>query len=170
MGDGVKIRYQIRGFEKLEKFLDKLPRGTIRTALSAIGEYVIGNESHGLRHDEPQKYISRKQAGYKTSPAQMRYFFAVGILENVNGTIKLNHYKRTGETAKAYNYVETNSGYGISIRNDKAAAVWTRSDTRQTTQHAMAGRRTVTKVIMDNMQGALRHAGAKIKEWLAQNK
>jgi hypothetical protein len=95
----------------------------------------------------------------------MRYFFAVGILENTGNGIKLNRYKRTGETAAAWNY-RARDAWRYTIYNPKPGAYWTRDENGQTRQHAMAGRRKVTKVIADNMKGAIRHALAAVNKWL----
>lgn len=160
-----EVYTKVRGIDKLEKFLRKLPYGAKKIALKAFAEYVVGNERHGLRHDEPQRYISRARAGYKTSQAQMRYFFAVGILENVGGKIVLNHYKRTGETAAAWNYHAVNE-WQYRLVNPKIGAYYTRDNDGQTRQHALAGRRTVARVVADNFKSAIRHAQAAINKWL----
>lgn len=161
----MQVKFEIRGVEKLQAYLKTLPRGAVRVALKAFTIYVLGDKSHGLRHDEPQKYVSRKQAGYKTSPAQIRYFFAVGILERVGSGVRLNHYKRSGSTAAAYDYQAVND-WKYKIVNPTAGAYFTRDNEGQTRQHSMAGRRTITKVIMDNMAGGIRSANAAINSWL----
>lgn len=162
------VKFKIRGLEELEAFLKKLPYGGVQVALKAFVEYVLGDASHGLRHDEPQKYVSRKAAGYKTSAAQIRYFFAVGILERVGSGIKLNRYKRSGETAAAWTSVAVNN-WNYKVVNPKAGAYWTRDEKGQTTQHAMAGRRKTSKVIADNTKGGIRHAVAALNKWIKEN-
>ena len=161
----MNVSFKVRGIEKLEKFLKDLPHGGVKVALEAFVEYVVGNKSHGLRHDEPQKYVSRARAGYKTSAAQIRYFFAVGILERVGNTIKLNRYKRTGETAAAWTYQMVNP-WKYKIVNPKAGAYWTRDEKGQTRQHELAGRRRVSKVIADNMKGGIKSAVAALNKWM----
>ncbi len=97
----------------------------------------------------------------------MRFFFATGILESDGqGGVKLNHYQRTGETAAAWSYHPVNGGYGYTITNDKAGAYYTRGEPGQTTQHEMAGRRSISVVIRDNLAGAIRHANAVLKQWI----
>lgn len=162
--------FRVRSTKKIQDFLRSLPYGTRKIGLAAIAEYLLGDDRHGLRHDEPQKYISRKQAGYTTSAKQMRFFFATGILERTpDGGIKLNHYKRTGETANAWVSRETNRGYGIVLENEKKGAYYTRDNFGQTRQHEMAGRRKVSKVIADNLKGAIRHAKAEVGKWMRSN-
>jgi len=167
----MNVSFRVRSTKKIQAYLRSLPYGTRKVGLAAVAEYLLGDERHGLRHDEPQKYISRKQAGYTTSAKMMRYFFAVGILERLpGGGIKLNHYKRTGDTAAAWTSREANKGYAVFLENDKLGAYYTRDNSGQTRQHALAGRRKVSKVVADNLVGAIRHANAKVGEWLRLNK
>lgn len=162
--------FRVRSTKKIQNFLRSLPYGTRKIGLAAIAEYLLGDDRHGLRHDEPQKYISRKQAGYTTSAKQIRFFFATGILERTpDGGIKLNHYKRTGETANAWVSREINRGYGIVLENEKKGAYYTRDNFGQTRQHEMAGRRKVSKVVADNLKGAIRHAKAEVGKWMRSN-
>lgn len=157
----------IRNIEEVQAFIKSLPRGTVRDGLRAFVKYVLGDKRHGLRHDEPQKYVSRKRAGYKTSAAQWRYMFAVGILENDGqGGIKLNRYKRTGKTAEAWTATETNNGYNASVSNNKIGAYYTRDMEGRTRQHELAGRRNVLEVIQANLDGAMRSAVAAVNAWL----
>ncbi len=166
----MNVSFRVRSTKKIQNFLRSLPYGTRKVGLAAIAEYLLGDARHGLRHDEPQKYVSRKQAGYKTSAAQMRFFFATGILERTpDGGIKLNRYKRTGETANAWVSRETNRGYGVVLENDKKGAYYTRDNIGQTRQHELAGRRKVQKVISDNIAGAIRHAKAEVNKWIKAN-
>ena len=163
----MNVSFKVRSTKKIQAFLRTLPYGTRKIGLDAIAEYLLGDASHGLRHDEPQKYVSRAQAGYKTSSRQIAYFFAVGILEKLpGGGVKLNHYVRTGETAAAWTSRETNNGYSVMLENPKAGAYYTRDDGYQTKQHALAGRRKVSKVVADNLMGAIRHANAEVGKWL----
>jgi len=161
----MQVKFQVRGIEKVQAFLRELPRGGVQVALKAFVEYVLGNSSHGLKHDEPQRYVSRKRAGYTTSPAQMRYFFAVGILENIGGSIKLNHYQRTGETAAGWHY-EARDAWHYKLVNNKEGAYWTRGEPGQTRQHAIAGRRKVSEVVKANTTGGLRAAVQALTGWL----
>jgi hypothetical protein len=161
---------KIRGLEEFKQAInaDVLPRGTVRVGLKAITDYILGNRSRGLRHDEPQKYVSRKRAGYKTSNKMRRFFFAVGILESDGKRgVTLNHYKRTGKTAAGYRAV-SHGDWKYTIVNDDEGAYWTRHDRGQANMHRLAGRRKITAVIMDNMDGALRDAVNKINAFLKQ--
>lgn len=163
----MQTKFVIRNMKAVNDYIKTVPYGAVKVGLKAFVDYILGDASHGLRHDEPQRYVSRAAAGYTTSQKQMRYFFAVGILENDgSGGIKLNHYTRTGETAAAWKANPTNSGYGWTLVNNKDGAYWTRAEDGQTTQHAMAGRRKISAVIADNFLGATRHMIAEVKKFL----
>ena len=142
----MQVKFTVRGMEEVQRYLRTVPYGAMRVGLKAFTEHILGNTSHGLRHDEPQKYVSRKAAGYHTSQKQMAFFFATGILESDGqGGIILNHYKRSGKTAAAWKMKETRGGYGYTLTNNRAGAYWTRGEPGQTRQHAMAGRRTISR-------------------------
>lgn len=157
----------MRSLDPVNKYLKTVPFGALKVGLKAFVEYILGNSSHGLRHDEPQKYVSRKAAGYTTSAAQMRFFFATGILERTgDGGIKLNRYTRSGETAAAWKASEKNNGYAYTLSNEKEGAYWKRSEDGQTGQHELAGARKVSEVIRDNQKGAERSSNAAIKKYI----
>lgn len=157
-------KISIRNVQEVTNFLESIPRGATKLILDAFATYIIGNTQRGLRHNEPQKYISRKQAGYKTSQKQMAFFFANKILVNVGGQIQLNHYKRTGATAAAWYAKETKGGYGRELTNNLPGAYYTRDNKHQTRQHALAGRRKVAQVIIDNLGGAFAAARAAVSK------
>lgn len=167
------IRYVVRGVEKVQTFLRSVPRGTIRTAIIGITEYLIGNEQHGLKHEAPYKTVSRAQAYGKVSDAPAGYFswaqFRYVMARMSEGSMTPGN-NRTHETSEGYGYTETNGGYGASITNSTEGAYYTQSDTGQAAQPALVGWRKVSKNIADNIQGAMRHATALINEWIRRNR
>jgi len=167
------IRYTIRGNEKVQAFLRSVPRGTIRTAIVGIVEYLIGNEQHGLKHEPPYKYVSRAQAYGKVSDAPAGYFswaqFRYIMARISDGSIQPGQNNRTHETSQGYGSVETKGGYGASITNSTTGAYYTQSDTGQAAQPALVGWRKISKNIADNINGAMRHGTALVNEWLRRN-
>lgn len=157
----MEIRHPVRNIKNVQNFLQHVGRGFVLPALDAFLKYVLGNERHGLRHYPPQKYVSRARAGYKTSPAQIRFFFATGILENVGGKIKLNRYKRTFETQKAWQIVGQGT-YRPSLVNSRA--YYTMDDKGQARQPALVGWRKVSQVVRDNLKGAINSAASAINK------
>ena len=159
----MQVKVSIRGVEAVQAFIRALPRGTVKVGLQAFTEYIIGNMGHGLKHYQPYKYISLKKAyGGFASDKQRRYVMA-RIRE---GSIDPGVPHRTGNTQRAWTMVETNGGYGYTIKNPTEGAYFTASDEGQANLNALAGWRKVSKVIEDNLAGAMRHALAAVNAYL----
>lgn len=173
----MNVRFRIRDYEKIQAFLKALPRGTLRTALLGITEYILGDSRHGLRHDDPYKYVSRKSAygavskdgapdGY-FSWKQFRFVMA-GI---ASGEIKPGQRKNNPtNSSQAWSYRVGDNGYKITVENSEGSTYWTRDDKGQARQPKKVGWRKVSKVVASNLNGAFRHAGAMVKVWIAKNK
>lgn len=147
----MKVVVKPRGFDRLQAFVKSMPRGLVKATLVALSIYYL----QIFQQAPPQKYVSRKQAGYKTSAAQIRYFFAVGILEaDDSGNVKLNRYERTGDTAKAWKV--TGSPYQPQLVNETAGAYYTMDDDGQANQPRLVGWKKVSKIIKDNITGAIK--------------
>ena len=157
--------FNIRGIEEIQAFFRKLPRGSLRAGMRAFGEYILGNERHGLRHSEPYKYVSRKSAYGITffTEKQRRWFWA-------NGGPDMIGNNRTGVSAQAWTLVEKNNGYKISLQNQTRAAFYTRDDKGQARQPAKVGWRKTSAVVAANTAGAMRAANAAVKKWIADNR
>ena len=155
----MNLKISIRGVEEWKAYLKTVPHGTVRIALRAIVEWVLGNESRGLRHYEPYKEVSRARAGYgPMSDKQRRWFWA-------NGGPDMIGNNRTNATANAWQSKETNNGYGQTVWNKSEGAKWIWSD-QQARQPALVGHRTALEKIQTNIAGAIRHAQAAIHAWL----
>jgi len=162
------IRLKVRGIEKVQAFLRDLPYGVLRVALPAIAEYLIGDGTHGLKHYQAYKYITRKRAYGQTfqSDKQRRYVMAM-IRE---GRIDPGYPHRTGRSQRGYTAKVTNGGYGVTISNPEKGAYYTRHDAGQARLNALAGWRKISAVVESNLAGALRHARAAVSAFLKQRK
>lgn len=157
------VNFKVRGVEELQAFLKELPRGGVRVALKAFTEYVIGNESHGLKHPDPYKYVARKAAyGQTFKSAAQRGYVMARIRE---GTITPGTPQRTGESTNAWQYVAV-SDWNYRITNPTAGAYFTRDEKGQAAQPRLVGWRKVTQVILDNMTGGIRAATAALNAWV----
>jgi hypothetical protein len=87
-----------------------------------------------------------------------------------SGEMKVGTNQRTGNTSAAWEMQEKNNGYAYSLVNNTAGAYYTRDDSGQARQPALVGWRKVSKVVADNMRGAIRHALAEVKKWIKENK
>jgi hypothetical protein len=158
----MQIKTKIRGIEEFQAYLKtKLPRGTIKVALAALVEYLIGTPNKALRKEPAYKYVSRARAGYKPMSDKMRrWFWANG------GPDMIGKHKRGATQAGWYAKI-TGGGYQMAIGNKATGSYWTMSDTGQAAQPRAAGWRTMAERIGDLMDGAMRAANAKVKAFLA---
>ncbi len=159
----MNVRFKPR-FETVQQYLKTVPYGGLKVALKAFVEYVIGNASHGLKHPEPYKYVSREAAYGETfsSPKQRAYVMA----KIRSGEITPGRSNRTGNSEEAWQYVMI-TDYNYTIVNPEPGAYWTRDDQGQANQPAMVGWRKTMAVVMDNMAGGMRAANAAVKKYFA---
>lgn len=159
----MEIRQRVRGLKEFQSFLKTVPRGTVKVAVAAFGDWFVGKDDRGLRHYEPYKNVSRKRAYGQTfqSDKQRRWFFA-------NGGPDMIGNNRTGKTKDAWRFRSTNGGYGGTFENDAPGAGWLWSDSGQANQLRKVGHRTISSKIASNMKGAIRHARAAIRALLGR--
>jgi len=149
----------IRNLKKVQDYIKSVPHGAKKEAVEAVTEYIIGDESHGLSHDDPYKQTTRKAVYGQTfeSDAQRRYVMAA----IKDGTIKIG--KRNPDPTKAgqaYTAKYTNNGYNATIQNKQEGAYWTRI------WGGWKNWRSYDKVIRDNIKGAMKHATARVNALL----
>jgi hypothetical protein len=157
------IKIVARNIDKVQEYLKTVPRGSVKVALKALGEYFLGNDRHGLRHYEGYKYVSRKSAYGQTfqSDKQRRWFWANGGPDMIG-----NH--RTDTTANAWTSKATNSGYGVTLENPSEGAKHIWGDDTQAAQPAAVGHRTAGAKVESNIAGAMRHARAAVRAFLGK--
>lgn len=161
----MNLKFIPRNIQAVQDFIRTVPYGGVKVALRAFTEYIVGDESHGLRHADPYKYVTRKSAYGVTffTEKQRRRFWA-------NGGPDMIGNNRTGQSTQAWQLKETNGGYGYTVSNNTAGAYFTRGDDSQARQPAKVGWRTISKVTADNYLGAIRHAIAEVKRYFAEQK
>src|SRR3990167_11099991 len=116
----------IYNHENVKAFLKTVPRGAKRAALAPIAFYVMGNESHGLKHDEIYRKVTRKSVYGKSffTLRQLRFFF----FALRKGLIKVP-YRRTGRQSKSWDVDLSNLDRPIIYSLDPTVK-WTRGQTR----------------------------------------
>lgn len=164
----MQVKFRIRGVEAVQAFLRAVPRGAVKVALQAFSEYILGNDQHGLRHNEPYKYVTRKAAYGVTffTEKQRRWFFwalRTGQIDPGSG-------KRTGETSRAWKAEPRNNGYRYTLTNNTAGGYYTRDDYGQARQPAKVGWRKVRDVVDANYLGGIRAVTAAVKNYLQSKK
>jgi len=129
----MSIRARIDGDKRIVKFLKSLKNGGIKSALTAMGEYFVGNEGHGLKHyppPRPSKYVRTYtlRGGWRyTVPQGNKMYISnpVSYAVYVQGNPPAQHMKRRGWRG----YLEViNSNMAGALRHARAAvSAWLRS-------------------------------------------
>lgn len=160
----MQVKFRVRNVKAVQDFLKSVPRGAVPVALKAFAEYVLGNDRHGLRHNEPYKYVSRKAAYGVTffTAKQRRWFFAAVR----DGRINPGQNNRTGETSAAWQAEPRNNGYRYTMTNNTPGGYYTRDNRGQARQLAKVGWRKIRDVLVANYQGAVRAAVLAVNRYL----
>jgi hypothetical protein len=158
----MNIRFKIKGLKEVSDFINRLPRGVKIVFMRAFTTYILGDDTHGLRHAPPYKYVSRKSAyGFSFfTEKQRRWFWA-------NGGPDMIGDNRKGAIAEGWQMKETDSSWThVSITNTVEGAGWVMG-TAQARQPAKVGWRQFLKVIADNMAGGMRSGLAAVRAFIA---
>jgi len=155
------ISFKVRGLEEVERFLKALPRGTMRAAIKAFSEYILGNEQHGLRHYVPEKRVTRTQAYGRPfqTDKQRRWFFA----NLKSGELKIP-YQRTGKLRD--NWVLQGNEYQKNIKNKLPYAPYVMGIAGQSRMSRKIGWKSWIEVVQNNMKGAMRAANQAVARWI----
>lgn len=152
-------RQPIRNLDKVQAYLKTVPYGAMKESIKGVTEYVIGDERHGLRHDDPYQQTTCQAVYGRTfeSDAQRRKVMAM----IKNGEIKIGQRQHVPtEQSKGYGYKLTNHGYGATIENAYPGAHWAR------VWGGWKNWRSIPKVVQDNLKGAVRHATSRVNAYL----
>ena len=146
------INYKVTGVEEVKAMVSDLPRGTKAAAMRAIATYIVGDERHGLKHYPKYKYVTRKQAGYKTSAKQRRYLFAVGIWKKsaLGKGVAVKKYNRTGGYKDSWDWKQQD--YHWDRTNITGKLPFDRFPARM---NKMGGWRHYMEVVNTNIKGCL---------------
>lgn len=165
----MQFRFAVRDDKKVKKALRDTARGTMKTAIVALTEYILGDSRHGLRHDDPYRFASRAKAYGKVSDApegyfswkQFRYVAAI-----TKGFTEFGRKRSPTNSSESWGYKLSQGGYRATLTNDAPSTQWIRGDDTQAAQPALVGWRKVSKVIADNINGARRHMAAEVQKYL----
>ncbi len=161
MPDQPTISVKIRGVEEVKRFLETVPRGTIKVAMAAIAAYILGDDRHGLRH-EPARVNHGAGNKYKwNSDKQRKAFFATN---GFGGGIPS---KRTGQMKEGWR--TSVDPYRTTIYNRVRHSQFVVGDNQQK-GHKADKWRQVQQIVADNLQGAFRSARSAVGKWIATHK
>jgi hypothetical protein len=168
---------QVRNLENVKAFLQRVPQIGIPQALHDIAFFLRGDNREGLAAPPPERYVSRADAEYTTSLAQIRFFFAKGIwVSDGQGGVILNRYNRTNDLPNSWQMVETGAAggpYGFRLVNNAPGAKYVYGDSSgqgQANQPRMVGWVTAIQQIRDRLPAAIRYAQERLNTWLKLQK
>ncbi len=154
------LKINTRNLEAVKEFISTLPRQIRGQATEAASEYLIGNESRGLKH-----YPARVQHGADNpyqwqSGKQRRAYFAS------NGFGKGIPYQRTNSLSDGWTTI--NDGVKTAIVNDLPYATYV-MDEYQQRGHKADGWRLVSQIISTNIRGMYQQIDKVLREWIGRN-
>jgi len=151
------ISFKIRGVEEINAFFKSLPRGTMKAAIAAFTEYLLGNDQHGLRHAPPRRTHGAGNPYKWQSDKQRKAYFASN---GFGGGIPS---RRTGAVNRGWQ--ASVDPYRKTVFNRLNYARYVMG-ARQQMGHAVDGWRKVAKVIADNMKGGMLRARQAVARWI----
>jgi hypothetical protein len=156
----MKITISMRGQEKIKAYLETLPRGVKIAAMEAFSQYMIGDETHGLKYNPPRVEHGPDNPYKWQTEKQRRAFFAT------DGFGRGIPTERTGETTNAWMMTTKDSNWTqVKIENDSPGAFFVQGDGQQR-GHKADGWRKVADIIKTNTAGAMQKAFKAVNDWL----
>lgn len=152
------ISFKVRGLEEVERFLKALPRGTMKVAIAAMSEYILGDDTHGLRHYPPRRSHGAGNPYRWQSEKQRRAFFAT------KGFGKGIPSKRSYELSRGWQ--QSVDPYRKTLFNRVPYAKYVMGNQQQK-GHTTDGWRKIGKVITDNVKGGMLRARQAVAKWIA---
>ena len=152
------ISFKVRGLEEVQAFLKALPRGTMKVAIAAMSEYILGDDTHGLRHYPPRRSHGAGNPYRWQSEKQRRAFFAT------KGFGKGIPSKRSYELLRGWQ--QSVDPYRKTLFNRVPYAKYVMGNQQQI-GHTTDGWRKIGKVITDNVKGGMLRARQAVAKWIA---
>ena len=155
------LKITSKGIPEVQAWLKSLAKEVQKAATEAVAKYIVGDETHGLKHYPPYKHVPWADIGGFVSDKQRRYVMA-RIRE---GSITPGVSQSNGYLREAWQYKTQGTAYQIT--NDVSYAKYLVGG--QQSRRAIAqGWRFFMDTVKSNLQGAYRSARAAVKKRLAE--
>ena len=169
----MNIRFKVVGAEKVAQYIQSLPKGIKAAAMRAISEYIVGDESHGLRHDVAYKHVPRSKI-----PNTITIDYGPHKGKKVRGyfSSKQYYYVILGNVTTGRKNDPTKMGQ--SWKWEQKDSQWSRTEIKGTLpfdrfparHNRLAGWRHHLEVIRTNIAGAMLAGQRAVDEWLKSKK
>jgi hypothetical protein len=159
-----------KGIAEFSALIHRVQLGAKTLVSRAFAEYIVGDDTHGLKKYPPYKHVPWRQVngnnefGGFYSDKQRRYVMA----KIRSGEIDPGYSASEGRVKDAWQMTATGSRW--TVKNDVTHAQWLMGDRTQSRHSALQGWRKVSEVIRANMAGALRHAQAALNEYIRKGR
>lgn len=155
----MNIKFTTRNLEAVQKFIKDIPRGAKIAVMEAFSEYIVGDENHGLKYEPPQVTHDASNPYQWTSEKQRKAFFATDGFGRGIPTV------RTHDGVNSWTVTKKDSNWTqVKIEGGNKFV----QGEQQQRGHAADGWRKYADIVTDNMAGAMRHARARLGQWLRE--
>ena len=168
------VDVKIKNLDRVMAFMQEVPRGVKATAMREIATYIIGDSTHGLKHDPAYKHIKRKEA-YPRAFAKIKVGKKNPRIIKIPGYFSAAQFWWVIHNVKSLGRKRSPTGYSDSwqMKND---AHWDRVQITGQTPfdrfpariNKMVGWRNYTDVIKTNMNGAFQQALRAVNKWISE--
>jgi hypothetical protein len=158
------MKVRVTGIPELTAYIKTLARGMKVTGMRAVAEWMLGDDTRGLRH-----YPKRVQHGennpyqWQSDKQRKAYFATNGFGGGIPST-------RTDTLKNAWDFKETNSQWDrVAMTNSTPYARYVQGAQIQR-GHIADKWRQALDVMRSNIKGAIRHAQAEVNKLIARRR
>lgn len=150
------IKVNLTNHKSVVAFIKSLPVTFRKVGMMAITEYIIGDETHGLKKEPGYKYVTRKSAYGVTffTEKQRRWFWA-------NGGPAMIGNNRTHQLRDDWDFTDAGNWKSVRIFNETPGGEWVMGD-QQARQPAKVGWRTATSISLSQLPAAIKFAQGRV--------
>lgn len=163
------IKVSLANNKRVSEFIKSLPARLRKTGMMAITEYIIGNESRGLKKEPSTKFVSRASAYGSTgakfengNPVPPGYFSAKQfrfVAWKTKGFTE--RYERTHALRDDWDFTDTGGWKSVTIFNETPGGEWVMGD-QQARQPEKVGWKTASGVALSQLSAAMRFAQERV--------
>lgn len=153
MADDIKVNLRYNPPALMQE-ISNLPSNVRGPAVLAASFYLVGDESHGLRHYVQYRYVTRAAAYGQTFSSDRQRRYVMAAIRRGEITPGVEH--RTGATRAGWGV--NPSGVKTTIVNSERGAFYTVGDPGQSRHEAMVGWRRLGLIVASNEKGMIAEA------------
>ena len=157
------LRTTLSGIDEVKALLQNVTVGGKAAVMRAIATYLIGDDSHGLKHYPNYKYVTRTAAYGQPFFSEAQRGFVMARIRD--GTIVPGVENRSG-AQKDWQMKNDEHWDRIAVTNTSPGIQFTQGPETQAAQPQMVGWRRSIDNIMDNLTGAVAAGARALQDFL----